>query len=99
MPRGGVTSPGGVIPVQRDAKGRPWNCATWWPWAKDWSEQPLPHKRLLELQSEPHRHGNKGNRAASHSQAPLSICMPVTFPGLSRSHADKSQKNCKCGSL
>lgn len=58
-----------------------------------------PSWKHLELQSETHRHGNKGNNAAPRLTALFPIFTSITFPGLSRSNSDKSHKNCKCASL
>lgn len=58
-----------------------------------------PSWKHLELQSETHRHGNKGNNAAPRLTALFPIFTSITFLGLSRSNSDKSHKNCKCASL
>lgn len=58
-----------------------------------------PSWKHLELQSETHRHGNKGNNAAPRLTALFPIFTSITFLGLSHSNSDKSHKNCKCGSL
>lgn len=57
-----------------------------------------PSWKRLELQSETHRHGNKGNNAAPRLTALFPIFPSITFLGLSHSNSDKSHKNCKCGS-
>lgn len=66
-----VKPPGDTIQVHQEAKTA-WNRAKRWPWANAWSEQHLSCAGLLELQSETHRHGNKGNNAASHSYGSIS---------------------------
>lgn len=60
-----VNSPGGT-------RGSPWCCAKWGPGRKNGQKELWLSHEYLELQSETHRHGNKGNNAAFHSYGSIS---------------------------